>query len=44
MACGLDGSENLLPALGIEFVSVETEEEAFAESFRGGLGVLFQDG
>jgi hypothetical protein len=44
MACGLDGSENLLPAIGIEFVPVKTEEEAFADSFRGGLWVLFPNG
>ena len=44
MTCGLNGSENLLPAIGIEFVPVKAEEEAFANSFRGGLWVLFPNG
>jgi hypothetical protein len=44
MACELDGGEDLCSAIGIEFVPVEAEEEAFADSFRGGLWVLFPDG
>jgi hypothetical protein len=44
MDCGLDGSENLFPALSIEFVPVEAEEEAFADCFRGGPWVLFPNG
>ena len=43
MGCRLNGSENLRPALGIEFVPIEAEEEAFADGFRGGLWVLLQD-
>jgi len=44
MGCGLDGGKDLRPALGIEFVPVEAEEEAFEDSFRGGLWVLFPNG
>jgi len=30
MTCGLNGSENLLPAIGIEFVPVELREQSSA--------------
>jgi hypothetical protein len=44
MACRLDGGEDFGTGFGIEFVSVEAEEEAFADSFRGGLWVLLPYG
>jgi hypothetical protein len=44
MACRLDSGEDLGTGFGIEFVSVEAEEETFADSFRGGLRVLFKNG
>jgi len=44
MGCGLDSRENLRLAFGVEFVSIEAEKEAFANGFRGGLWVLFQNG
>jgi len=36
------GYEDLIPAIGVEFVPIETEEEAFADRFRGGLWILLQ--
>ena len=44
LACGLDGSEDLCPAVGIEFVSIEAEEETFADGCRGRLRILFPNG
>jgi hypothetical protein len=44
MACRLDGSKNLRTGLSVEFVSVEAKEEAFSDSFRDGLWVLFPYG
>jgi hypothetical protein len=42
MACRFDGGEDLGTGFSIEFVSVEAEEEAFADSFRGGMWVFVQ--
>ena len=44
MACGLNGNENLFAAIGIKFVPIKSKEEAFSDSFRGGLWVLFPYG
>ena len=40
VGCRFDGSENLPPALGIEFMAIEAEEEAFANGLNGGVWIL----
>jgi hypothetical protein len=44
VGCRFDGSEYLRPAFDIEFVSVESEEKAFANGLDYGLWILLSEG